>query len=155
MHPHRRSTRKRRASVMVEFALLLPMFLFFIMFSIDAGRLMLLRAELQDATQQAARAGAQVGGATYTGAASRHAFDAAIELAPGLDAPKVTNFEVVEGGRCTVGQPYVTIRTEYDASLVTPGLGALLRLVSSNAGTVSSTWQLRAVSTARCEVVVS
>ncbi len=150
-----RRPRRRRGSVMIEFALLLPMFLFFIMFSIDAGRLLLLRAELQDATQQAARAGAQVGGASRNGEVSRAAFNQAIDLAPGLETSKVSVFQIIEGANCTVANPYVSIRTEYNASLVTPGLGAVLRLVSRTAAAPPGTWTLQAVSTSRCEVVVS
>lgn len=137
---------------MVEFALLLPMFLFFIVFSIDAGRLMLLRAELQDATQQSARAGAQAGDARR-GNVSRIAFNEAIELAPGLDQAGIRRFVIAEGSPCITSNPYVTIRTEYNAALVTPGLESLLGLISRGSQSSSGQWVLRAVSTSRCEVV--
>lgn len=152
--------RHRRASLMIEFALILPLFIFFILFSIDAGRLMLLRAELQDATQQAVRAGAQVGGAEFNGfSPSRDAFDRAVSYAPGLEAARVQSFEILgpptnKCGTGSVATTHVTISTEYRAQLVTPGLGALLDIVTDNVSVPGDGWILRATSTARCEVVV-
>lgn len=148
----RRRTRTRRGSVMIEFALMLPMFLFFVLFSIDAGRLMLMRASLQDATQQAARAGAQVGGALQNNV-SLSAFDEAVELAPGMD-PSRAVIVVLAGNRCTAGQKYVTVRSTYEAQLATPGLVSLLRMISNGSTGPSGGWVLRATSTARCEIVV-
>lgn len=149
----RRSARpRRRGSVMIEFALMLPMFLFFVLFSIDAGRLMLMRASLQDATQQAARAGAQVGGAVQ-GNVSVLAFDEAIELAPGMN-PSRAVMVVLAGNRCTTSQKYVTVRSTYEAQLATPGLDNLLRMISRGSTGPSGGWTLRATSTARCEIVV-
>lgn len=152
--------RRRRGSVMIEFALILPLFIFFILFSIDAGRLMLLRAELQDATQQAARAGAQVGGAELNGITpSRDAFDRAVSYAPSLAAERVQGFTILgptskKCGTGSVAATHVTIATEYRAQLITPGLGELLDLVTNDVSVPGDGWILRATSTARCEVVV-
>lgn len=152
--------RKSRASLMIEFAIILPLFIFFILFSIDAGRLMLLRAELQDATQQAARAGAQVGGAELNGSTpSRSAFNRAIEYSVGLSQDRVVSFTIVEPaskkcGTGSVSASHVTISSEYSASLVTPGLEALLELATSDVSIPQGGWLLRATSTARCEIAV-
>ena len=55
-------TRVRRGAQMLEFAMLLPIFMFLIVFTFDMGRLVLTTVALNDVTQQAARSGAQVGG---------------------------------------------------------------------------------------------
>jgi Flp pilus assembly protein TadG len=145
--------RKRRGSVMIEFAMLLPIFFLFVLFSIDAGRMILVRAQLQDSTQQAARAGAQVaGGGTSSSGPSRTAFFNAVLLAPGITADRVTRFSVVEGSTCSQSQPYVTVETRYRTPLVTPGLGTLIGMLDRSGRGPEGEWSLSAVSTARCEV---
>jgi hypothetical protein len=66
MHLDRRRTcakiGRRRAAEFIEFAILLPFFIFFITFAVDMGRITMLQAALQDAVQQVARGGAQNGG---------------------------------------------------------------------------------------------
>jgi hypothetical protein len=48
---------------MIEFALILPIFMFMIMFTLDMGKMVLMSGAMQDATFSAARTGAQLGGA--------------------------------------------------------------------------------------------
>lgn len=151
-----RAHRRRKASVMVEFAMLLPIFFLFVLFSIDAGRMILLRSQLQDATQQAARAGAQVGGGgSGSSSASATAFYRAIDLAPGMDREEVSSVQVLSGRRCTntSADSFVTVQARYATSLVTPGLGTLIGMLDDSGRGPEGQWQLSATSVARCEVV--
>lgn len=143
--------RTRRAAVLIEFVMVIPLFLFLAVLAVDAGRWTLLRSELQDATQQAARAGAQVGGGnalagdgqrwseyTFTQALDRLGF-----------SPSGRTFAVMSGKTCSsVGQDrYVTITTSYQISNpLTPGLTSLLEGFNSGPITV------RATSVALCEI---
>ena len=141
--------RKRRGSVMVEFALILPLFVFLSLFAVEAGRLMLVRAELQDATQQAARAGAQVGGGNVRVAGevwSNRAFVSALDNSSmNLDSGTAT-FVVVAGGRCSPSDRFVTVRgTIAPPPSILPGLYAMI-------GAANPNWSLTATSTALCEV---
>lgn len=138
---------------MLEFALLLPLFLFLIFFTVDMGRLILTRGMLIDATQQAARTGAQVGdaGNPYTGA-SRQAFDRAIELNPGMSLDHVAAFTVEEGAPC--GR-YVTISSAYDFRFITPGLAQAAGIFTGQQTQEFATMRLDAASVARCEVTRS
>ena len=43
-------SRVRRASTMIEFALILPMFMFLLLFSMDMGHLVLMKGAMEDAT---------------------------------------------------------------------------------------------------------
>jgi hypothetical protein len=134
---------------MVEFALILPLFLFLSLFAIEAGRLMLIRAELQDATQQAARSGAQVGGGTVRVAGqiwSRRAFDSALtNSAMNLD-PATASYVVRAGSRCTPSDRFVTINaTIPPPPSIIPGLYAIIDAANPN-------WNISATSTALCEV---
>jgi hypothetical protein len=145
--------RSRHGSVMIEFAMLLPIFFLFVMFSLDAGRLILVRAQIQDATQQSARAGAQVGGggADSTGV-SRLAFNSQMLIAPGVNPSQVSRFTVTEGRTCSSSQPYVTVRAEYRTPLITPGLGTLIGSLDRSGRGREGEFVITAVSTARCEV---
>ena len=144
--------RRRRGVVMIEFAMILPLFLFLMLFTVDMGRMVLLQAGLQDATQQSARAGAQVGGASISNR-SRITFDSAIDAAPGLESGRVSRFTINSGGTCSAGQTNVTIDARYSASLITPGLTALLGVFAGQDGQDAGDWSLSATSVARCEVL--
>jgi Flp pilus assembly protein TadG len=141
--------RKSRASVMVEFALILPLFVFLALFAVEAGRLMLVRAELQDATQQAARAGAQVGGGAVRVSGevwSVRAFNSALENSSMNLDPATSTFVVVAGSRCSTSDRFVTVRaTTTPPPSILPGLYTLI-------GAANPNWSLNATSTALCEV---
>jgi Flp pilus assembly protein TadG len=139
---------------MLEFMLVLPVFIFFVFFTIDVGRLVLIRAQLQDATQQAARAGAQVGGNT---AVSTAAFGNNLNTAAFIDSSKalltVTNNCNPNNGD-TNNLYKVRAQSSYTTTLTTPGLGAVFNVVSKSNASTKGSWTLTAVSSARCEVGV-
>jgi uncharacterized membrane protein len=142
---------RRRAAVLIEFVMVLPLFLFLAVLAVDAGRWMLLRSELQDATQQAARAGAQVGGARLVVGDglgwSEYTFNQALD-AYGFSADGRT-FAVESGATCNSSgsDRYVTVTATYQVSNpLTPGLTSLLKGV--NMGPIT----LRATSVALCEI---
>lgn len=142
--------KRRRGSVMIEFALVIPAFLFLIMFSIDMGRAVFYSGVLHDAVQQAARTGAQVGMAgTDRAGPARSAFDRAVDAAPGMSVDRVASFRVVSG---TVCGTYVTIRAEYRMPLVTPGLARLAAMAGGSRQPGFNEVLLGATSVARCEV---
>lgn len=143
--------RHRRAAVLIEFVMVIPLFLFLAVLAVDAGRWMLLRSELQDATQQAARAGAQVGGANkVVGDGQRwseYTFNQALD-AYGFAAAGRT-FNVSSGASCSSSgiDRYVTVSTSYQVSdPLTPGLTSLL--AGFNMGPIT----LKATSVALCEI---
>lgn len=136
---------------MLEFVILLPVFMFFLLFTLDVRSMVMQQAALQDATQQAARTGAQRGGGGAADAgASRQAFNRAVEAIPGMTAQNIV-FYGIEGAVCQDANPYVTVRARYRVNTMTPGLSALLRLATGN-GVNADGWEVKATSVARCEV---
>jgi Flp pilus assembly protein TadG len=154
-------SRRKIGAALLEFAFVLPMFLFMITFAIDMGRMTFISAVLQDSAFTSARAGAQVGGAgSATTGESRKAFDSAVALLPTGQQGRISGFKVATGATCVKEAPttstrpdnrYVTIKIKYTVPLITPGLRKLLDATAPNEGP----WQLGATGIARCEVVRS
>jgi Flp pilus assembly protein TadG len=145
-----RSMRWRRGAQMLEFAMLLPIFVLLIVFTFDMGRLVLTTVALQDAVQTAARAGAQVGGADIGGLrSSERAFQETVAAAPALDPAKVLSTSTPNGARCTIAgsSRFVAYSAEYDFSFLTPGL---YQLVSA---AMPGDFSIAATGVSRCEVV--
>jgi len=136
---------------MIEFFLILPIFLFFTTLAVDAGRWMLLRSELQDATQQSARAGAQVGGAQvmlYGSVWAQDVFEDAI-AGYGFDRDKV--IAVYSGTTCAPSTPYVEVSATYTVTtFVTPGLRGILKTIQP--GQMAEGITIKAASVALCEI---
>lgn len=156
------ASRRRRGVDLLEFIFVLPFILFFMMFTFDIGRISLMSGMLHDATNQAARAGAQVGGgclpANSSGAscseatanaAAPQAFRQAMAGKPLID-PAQGRMQVTTGALCRTTGPnlFVTVETSYEANLTTPGLPALLNLTVRE-----GPWLLQATAVARCEIV--
>jgi len=155
----KQSTRKRRASQYIEFAILLPIFIVILLFIIDAGQMVLVQAGLQDAAQQIARTGAQQGGlgpecqtgTSCTSGAIYNELVTAIDAIPGGNGANLDSSRpivAVSGGGtygCTTASPYVTVQVNYNDQLVFPGIKAILT-------TIDPSWELHASATARCEI---
>ncbi len=153
------STRRnrRRGVEMLEFAILLPIFIFILMFTIDMGNVIFLSGTLHDAVFVAARSGAQVGAGCYNdpvggdcAGPSRNAFNQALAGIPGVRQSYVNSFAVTEGATCTnvPGGNYVVVRASYRVHFITPGLFSLINVATAGHG-----WSLSATGVARCEVV--
>lgn len=143
------AARRRRGAQMIEFALTLPLFIFLICFSLDAGRMILTQGALTDAAHQAARAGAQVGGGDVGGRRdSRVAFYDAVRSMPGGDTANISGFTATPD--CSSG--YVTVRGTYDVKFITPGLTAILSMADGRARDREGAWRLEASAVARCEI---
>lgn len=155
-------TRRSKASVMLEFALILPLALAIMLFTVDMGRLVLLSTGLHDSAAVAARAGARQGlvGTDSSGPAF-NAFTEASQVVPGL---ATSTFEVNSprtipaggGGNfwCTPNDQYVRVTGKADISFITPGLGALLSMVGSvDPSSVPSSVSISSTGVARCEVI--
>lgn len=144
-----------RAAVLIEFAFVLPIFLFLIIFSIDVGQLLLLKGAFQDATYAAARAGAQSGEPGRVGSGdSQQQFDRVKSQIPGISLDKAS-VTAVSPERCrnNVGADQVRVSTLYKADLATPGLTALLNLISGKGGDATDpTFNLEQTAVARCEI---
>jgi Flp pilus assembly protein TadG len=151
-----RITRARRATSMLEFVIILPLFLLLIVFIVDVARVLMVNNAVTTATYRAARDAAIRGGTdVYCGAERcyQRTFDQALSEVPGGSAATVdpAGPRVVSGARCTSGSvtladSVVTLETTYSLSLLTPGLATLL-------GTGSGGWEGISVSAvARCEV---
>lgn len=147
----RRGRLSARASTQLEFALILPFFLLFLVFSLNMGVLIVQHGALQHATNAAARAGAQVGGAGVN-STSQRTFETTLTDMPGITARDAT-LTIVSGRTCkTSGRDReVVVNASYRAPLVVPGMDGLIRMVGGD--TAGSTWTLNARSLARCEVV--
>ena len=161
----------RRAATMIEFAFVLPIFMFLLLFTIDMGQVILMSGAMQDATFSAARAGAQIGGASYdarTGTAvcassgrcsagsTYRTFQRAVEQIPFASQNTVKGMSIRHGGTCATrgANAYVEVRTSYAVRLATPGLNAMLDVVKgSSASGGDGAWAMSATGLARCEVV--
>lgn len=164
---------------MLEFAFVLPILMFVLLFIVDMGHLMLMSGAMQDATFSAARTGAQVGGAAIdangtgrivcggdgangnpcrAGSTYRSLLDTAQQI-PGYGSlGSMREMTVVHGAVCRDDgtNDHVELRTTYRTSLVTPGLGAMLNLMSPGANSsADGEWTLSATAVARCEVIRS
>jgi len=148
--------RGRRGSQYIEFAILLPVFVAFLLFIMGVGQLVMLQAGLQDAAQQVARTGAQNGGLGTdcpTGGVCAATSVAASELStslsamPGGSGGSYDPIQVLAGGNydCSTSAPWVTVKVTYHAQLTIPLMSSLLQAMSSN-------WALSAEATARCEI---
>jgi Flp pilus assembly protein TadG len=144
-------TSRRRASQLLEFAIVLPFFMLMLVLVVDMGRLVVVRTALHDAAYTSARAAAQVGGADLDGSRiSRQIFFEQVAASPLLDTTNVSDFTAAPA-RCSVTNRMVTVRASYTFDFLTPGLYSL---VSAGAGnTTRGGWTLDAVGVGRCEVI--
>lgn len=148
---------------MLEFIIILPMFLFLIVFMVDMGRVIMVATAVQEATYRSARASAIAGGADLLvtdsqgglGSVSDAAFFQALEETPGGRSAENISLSTVSGGRCEQSEPnnFVTIQATYDVKFLTPGMGGLLRLAGGGTTELGTSYSLQAVSVSRCEVV--
>ena len=110
-----RGRRREDGSVVVEFALLLPILFLVLLAAVQVG----LLARDQLLLTQASRAGAREAAVTLDDAAIR---DAALSAAPGLDPARLVVGVVREG---TQGDP-VTVEVRYEAPVAVALAGWLL-----------------------------
>lgn len=147
--------RRPRAVVFIEFAMIFPLFLFLSLLAVDTGRWVLARAELQDATQQAARTGAQAGGARVQidgcggFGASECAFRSALQ-GYGFPTSEIPTPVVKSGSSCSGSDRYVTISASIEAPRpIAPGLASFLGIIHPGDG---GAVKLSATSVALCEI---
>lgn len=157
----------RRGVTMLEFVLTLPILMYIIMLILDMGMVIVANGTMQDAAYAAARAGAQVGGASYSQAtnsfpcgaksaecrtgASYNALTATLAQSPSGRASN-PRMAITSGGICTTSSDtYVTTKVTYDHKLMTPGLA---KLIGWSGGVADgSAWKMTTTGTSRCEVV--
>jgi Flp pilus assembly protein TadG len=144
-------TRHRRASQLLEFAIVLPFFMLMLVLVVDMGRLVLVRSALHDAAYTSARAAAQVGGTDLNGQRiSQQIFYDEVQASPLLDTTKVRTF-TAGPARCSTATRMVTVRSTYQFDFLTPGLYSL---ISAGAGqTAAGGWTVDTVGVGRCEVI--
>jgi Flp pilus assembly protein TadG len=152
---------------LIEFTLLLPITVFFMIFIINMGTLMVTDGVLHDAAYTAAQTGAQAGtisaGSTgSTGTAWGSAAQTLSNLGPGFTPASlsVTTADVTtDSGAgsspiCTAGG-YTTVQVSltYQAPLL-PGMGLLFNIASGGTKNlnVGNTYALHATGVARCEI---
>jgi len=163
---------------MIEFAFILPMFTFMLLFSLDMGHLVMLRGAMADATFAAARTGAQIGGAGLdttgngrlvcpnNGACAVGNTWGVLSESVRLNVPGASTvvnklkMTIVSGAKCRNGtDDHVVLNVTYTTKPITPGLGAILKMINTSAGKStapgSTDWALHTVSIARCEVIRS
>jgi hypothetical protein len=149
-HTHRRP--RRRGTVFLEFAMIMPLFLFLVLFSIDMGRMVLVAGAMNDAAYVSARSGAQLGGAgSPVDGPSRRAFDRAVQSIPGAGADNV-DFLIIDGS-CTTSQSYITIEASQNVRFITPGLTSLLGMWDGDGRGATEGWELSARGSVLCEIV--
>lgn len=113
--------RRDRGGALMEFVLLMPLFLLLITMSFDLGRLAFINGSLELRTAAAAREPAMVGatGADVE-AIAQSAFAGAGTLSAGGE------YELVgASGSCTLDGNHITAEAEASMSFMTPGLAAL------------------------------
>lgn len=176
-----RSRRKNRATTMLEFAIVLPIFLFMMLFTIDMGTVILISGSVNDVTYSAARAGSQSGGAgvaVASGSVTYVCSDAGSTnrtcnrgrsyqvLESGIDAipfggsgdsrlfskPSMT---IVSGSRCQNASTMVVIRSDYTVNMITPGLNSMMNIIGGrdDSNFPEKGWRLSTTGVARCEIV--
>jgi Flp pilus assembly protein TadG len=174
LSPPRPRHRKRLGTAMLEFALILPIFMFMMVFVLDMGHLVLMSGAIQDATFSAARTGAQLGGGGVDGSSGGaivctngaacqsgstwQTLNQTAQQIPGYGSlGELKRMTVVKGARCaaTGSDTHVVVRSEYSTELLTPGLGGLLSLFSGKSNNLDGDWTLTATAVARCEIVRS
>jgi len=174
-HALKRRRASRRAVELIEFTLLLPLTIFFMIFILNMGSLMLTNGVLHDAAYTAANSAAQLGtlgnGSTSTsGQPWNDANNTLKNIGPGYSA---ANLSVVSAGVvqanggsyngnstsqvCTAQNngnfTIVKVTLSYNAPLL-PGMAFLLSMASQGHSTLSvgNTFALQATGVARCEI---
>lgn len=142
----------RRAATFVEFAIVLPIFVFMMLFTIDMGTVILMSGAMNDSSFSAARAGAQKGGGEL-GGVSEATFNEALKQIPfSATLHETKDFSVVTGKTCTRNDRIVTVKVTYGLNLITPGLDSMLRVMSNDDTAGIDGFVLTAHGVARCEV---
>jgi Flp pilus assembly protein TadG len=148
-----RGNLRRRGAAMLEFAIVLPVMLFLLLFTLDVGRTLLVQSVVQDSAFAAARAAAQIG--ETSGAES--VFSSSLALMPAAIDTEVLRISSGTGRagasaqsagqtECSIERPYVYVYAQVRVPLFTPGLGALIGAARQEG------WTLSASAVARCEV---
>jgi Flp pilus assembly protein TadG len=175
--------RRRRASVMLEFALVLPFMLYMLAFTLDMGRMIYASHAAQTAITDAARQSAVFGAAGGDGNSDAdplidraaviatcnasttncrmalHATQQALASTPGGKMLTSWTLSVAEdaalklGRVCTSATPAVKLRLAYDVNWLTPGMDKLLSIGNESAA-VLGPQSFSASATMRCEVEV-
>lgn len=146
---------------MIEFAMLLPISIFFLLFIFNIGSAVLVDNVLNDAVYTAAQLSAQ------TGAVDPNAVRAAIDqtmtnLGPGYSPANLT---VTQAGVTNVagfgnsnvctsgvgGYTMVRVSASYNYPMI-PGLGALINMIGGGGASFSSSLTLNSTGVARCEI---
>lgn len=173
------NNRGRRAVEMLEFALLMPIFLFLVLFSIDMGVVVMQDGIIHDAAFVGARADAQVGGGQYGYQSAYSAVQDQLKWVPALGSG-ASNAEICIPGvpGCSPGATqyvpptvgysycssapgpngegtYIEVQLTVPVRLLTPGLNGLLLLIDPGANGPGNVWSLSATGVARCEIVTN
>jgi hypothetical protein len=167
--------RSRRASAMIEFVIVFPIAMAFLMLSVDIGRVYMTANSLQLATSRAVKAGAIYGAAgktpqiesqpcaSYEGSVRREyvvldTFCANLYGLPGgASIISSTNRLKITGGPgetqiCSKSNPNIKIEARVSIASAVPGAGALLSR-GSDKSTLPGSWSVSLQSAAVCEVV--
>lgn len=145
----RRTMRKRRAAVLLEFVFTLPLTLAMTMFIVDAGRVFIATGSVNDAAWRAARTAAVKG--TYDQASVEATFYDSLSSKPAgvvLDST-TAKIEAVQG-TCSSTDPtkrVVRVKATAQVPTLTPGLNLLLGSSEQFGG-----WSIAVVGVARCEM---
>ena len=146
-----RRNARRRGAVMLEFVLVLPMFLFLVFFTVDMGRMTMLSGMLSDSAYIAARAGAQHGTRNIAGRdVIAEALTNVEENMPSFGAEEPMELNVLNS-TCTGPQSHVEVEVSKRVEFITPGLGTLLGMPGGG-GEDFDAWTLRSRATVLCEV---
>lgn len=139
-----RSKKRSKATVLFEFALIMPFFFIFIAIMVDVSRIMITQNAAQDAAFSAARAGAQIGaGDALITEQARAAADSAFSTSLAARQGWVeTPFLNVTDNCSNPNDPYFSVTLDYSIRPILPSLAGL-----------NSTLYLQTGATSRCEIV--
>lgn len=133
--------------------MILPIFLFMTVLSVDLGRLMFLYGATADATYVTARAAAQAGGGTVgTTQVAVTAWNNTVANIPGVSASQASLIQTQP--LCSSTQGVIKMEGRITFSSVTPGLDSLFHLVSGgNGNTGLQGYVIKTKAYIMCEVV--
>lgn len=146
-----RKTRRTRGTAMIEFLFVAPIMLILIAFVVDLGMAVYTKNALANATQASVRVASQRGGVLLDGrTVAADQFFSGVAGTPGMDPSRVTSY-VAGPNLCRNGASTIEARAEYQYSFITPGLNAILDMISADG--VGEGLTLRAASSLRCEII--
>lgn len=152
MKIYKKNAKRNRGTSVLEFVLILPLFLLLMMLVVDLGRVMMGYTAVNTALNTSARAAAVAGGTSAMCGASpcyEGAFADAYDDTAAVQESEI-RLATVGSTSCTAAAPNVALKAEFKVDLLTPGLYSAIGIARAGDG-----FQLSTTAVSRCEVAYS